>query len=108
MQLVTRHRTQVRALTSVHQLPVVEHTLREGLAGGVLSEFTVEAKGLHDREESLDSEHGCSWPLLFAEDLSTTLVQARVDTTNGVFGTLDFDLKYVRFAVSTTTNESVP
>lgn len=78
-------------LTSSHDVPMIEDTLGEGLTGGVLTEISVETEGLGDREVSLDGEHGCSDPLLLAEDLSTTLVQTTVDTTNGVFGTLDFD-----------------
>ena len=70
---------------------MIEHGLREGLTGSVTSEIGVETERLHDREVSLDSEHGCSRPLLFAEHLSTTLVQARVDTADAVFWTLDFD-----------------
>lgn len=70
---------------------MVEHHLGESLAGGVATELTVEAEGLRDGQVGLDSEHGGSWALLFAEHLSTTLVQARVDTTDGVLGTLNLD-----------------
>jgi len=70
---------------------MVEHALGEGLSGGVRAQFSVEAEGLGDREEGLDSEHGCSGALLFGEDLAATLVQARVDTTNGVLRALNLD-----------------
>lgn len=81
------------SLTSVHGFPVIEHTLGEGLAGSLTTELCVEAKGLHYREVSLDSEHGCSGSLLFTHDLSTTLVEHTVDTTNRVLGTLYLDYK---------------
>ena len=74
-------------------LPVVEDRLREGLTRGGGTEFTVEAEGLHNGEVGLDGEDGGTRTLLFADDLSTTLVEDGVDTTNGVLGTLDFDLK---------------
>lgn len=76
---------------SVHQLPVVEDGLREGLTGGRATEVSVEAEGFHDREVGLDREHGSSWALFFREDLATTPVEHRVDTTNGVLRALDFD-----------------
>ena len=77
--------------TAVHELPVVEHGLREGLATGRLTEVAVEAERLHDGQVSLDGEHGRADALLFREDLATTLVQARVDTTDGVLRALDLD-----------------
>lgn len=78
---------------AVHDLPVVEHGLGEGLASGMLTELAVEAEGLHDGEVRLHGEHGRSNPLLLAEHLSTTLVEARVDTTDTVFGALNLDCK---------------
>ena len=75
---------------------MVHDTLGERLARRSSAEFTVEAEGLHDGEVSLDGEHGGSGPLFFGEDLSTALVQARVDTTDGVFGTLDLDWRGIR------------
>ena len=38
-----------KRLTSVHDLPVVEHTLREGLASGVGAELAIETERLADR-----------------------------------------------------------
>jgi hypothetical protein len=70
---------------------MIHYTLGEGLAGGMGAKFSVEAKRLIDGEISLDCEHRRSRPLLFAEDLTTTLVENAVDTTNGVLGTLYFD-----------------
>jgi len=78
-------------LTSGHDFPMIEHTLREGLAGGMRAQLSVESERLGDREVSLDSEHRCSGTLLFGKDLATTFVQARVDTTNGVFRALNLD-----------------
>lgn len=73
---------------------MVEHILGEGLARSMLSELSVETEGLGNGEVSFDSEHRSSGPLLFAENLSTTLVQARVDTTDATFRTLYFDCEY--------------
>ncbi len=84
----TKH-DQREALTSIHDFPMIEHTLGEGLSSSMRAELTVETEGLGDREISLNGEHGCSWPLLFAEYLTTPLVQATVDTTDGVLGTLN-------------------
>ena len=70
---------------------MVHHRLRERLAGRRGAEVAVEAKGLHDGEVRLDREHRRSGPLLLGEDLATTLVQARVDTADGVLRALDLD-----------------
>jgi hypothetical protein len=78
---------------AVHQLPVVHHTLREGLATGRATEVAVEAERLANGEVRLDGEHRGAGALLLAEDLTTTLVQARVDTTNGVLRALDLDYR---------------
>jgi hypothetical protein len=80
-----------KRLTAVHQLPVIKHRLRERLTGRSSTELTVEAKGLHDGQVSLDGEHGGTGTLLLAEDLTTALVKHRIDTTDSVLGTLDFD-----------------
>ena len=78
-------------LTAVHSLPVIEDTLGEGLSGGMRAKLSVESEGLGDRKVSLDGEHGGTRTLLLGEDLSTTLVQATVDTADGVFWALDLD-----------------
>lgn len=78
-------------LTAVHGLPMIEDTLGEGLSGGMRAELSVESEGLGDGEVSLDGEHGRSGALLLGEDLSTALVQATVDTADGVFWALDLD-----------------
>ena len=70
---------------------MVEHHLRERLARRSSTELTVEAEGLHDGQVRLDSEHGRSGTLLFAEDLATTPVEDGVDTADSVLGTLDLD-----------------
>lgn len=70
---------------------MIENTLREGLACGLTTKLGVEAKGLRDREVSLNGEHGCSWPLFFAHDLSTTLVKYTIDTANRIFRALYLD-----------------
>ena len=79
------------ALTAVHRLPVIEHRLWEGLSSGMRAQLSIEAEGLGDREVCLHCEHRSSWPLFFTEHLSTTLVQAAVNTANGVFRALNLD-----------------
>ena len=70
---------------------MVDHAVRERLATSTLAEIRSETEGLGDRQVSLDCEHGCSRALLLAEDLTTTLVEHRVDTADRVLGTLDLD-----------------
>jgi hypothetical protein len=83
---------------------MIEHTLGEGLAGGVGPELTVEAEGLSDGEVGLDREHGGSGALLFAEDLSTTLVQTTINTTDGVFRALNLNCR-CRYGQSTKLHD---
>ena len=62
-----------------HGLPVIEHTLGEGLAGGCRPERGGEAKRLHDRQVGLQVEDGGSRPLGLLEDVATLLIENRVD-----------------------------
>ena len=78
-------------LTAIHSLPMIEDTLGEGLSGGMRAKLSIESEGLGDGKVSLDGEHGGTRTLLLGEDLSTTLVQATVDTADGVFWALDLD-----------------
>ena len=80
-----------RQLTAVHLLPVVQDRLRECLTTGLRTKLAVEAERLHDGQVRLDREHGRADTLLLAEDLTTTLVEHRVDTADRVLGTLDLD-----------------
>ena len=68
-----------------------EDALRESLTRGLRAEISSETEGFQDREISLDLVERSTGALLFSNDVSTTLVQARVDTTDGVLGTLDVD-----------------
>lgn len=70
---------------------MIEDGLREGLTRGGGTELSVKAERFHDRKVGLDGEDGGTGTLLFADDLSTTLVEDGVDTTDGVLGTLDLD-----------------
>lgn len=45
-------------LTAVHELPVVEHGLGEGLSLCLATKIGGETEGLGDGEVSLDGEHG--------------------------------------------------
>ncbi|KAJ7146291.1 hypothetical protein C8R44DRAFT_11384 [Mycena epipterygia] len=70
---------------------MVEYTLREGLSTSRLSQVAVESERLVDGQVRLDREHRSSHPLLLAEHLSATLVQATVDASNSILRTLDLD-----------------
>jgi hypothetical protein len=72
-------------------LPVVKDSLREGLAGGVRAQFSVKTEGLGDRQVRLDSEQGRASVLFLTENLTAALTQTTVNTTNGIFWTLNFD-----------------
>ena len=87
----TYRRQPTRKLTAVHDLPVVQYGLRERLATSLRTKLAVEAERLHDGQVRLDGEHGCADTLLLREDLTTALVQARVDTTDRVLRALDLD-----------------
>lgn len=76
---------------SVHLLPMVKDSLREGLASGVRAQFSVETERLGDRQVRFDSEHGRARALFLAEDLTAAFIQTTVDTTNGVFWALNFN-----------------
>ena len=64
-----------------HDLPVIEHTLGEGLAGGGSPERGGEAEGLHDWQVGLEVEDGGARPLSFLEDVAALLIENRVDAT---------------------------
>ena len=80
-----------KELTAAHHFPVVHDGLRECLTSSLRTKLAVEAERLHDRQVRLDGEHGRADTLLLAEDLTTTLVEHRVDTADRVLGTLDLD-----------------
>ena len=75
--------------TASHQLPVVEHTLRECLSLSMAPQVGGETERLHDREVGLDGEHGRAWTLLLAKDLSSALVKYAIDTTDRILRTLN-------------------
>lgn len=83
------------ALTSGHDLPMIEHTLGERLPTSSLPQVSVEAERLVDGQVRLDREHRSSHPLFLAEDLSATLVQAAVNASDGVLRTLDLDWRNI-------------
>ena len=70
---------------------MIHDGLRERRTLRCLTEIAVETERLVDRKVSLDGEHGRADTLLLGEDLATTLVQARVDTADGVLRALDLD-----------------
>ncbi|CAH0021957.1 unnamed protein product [Clonostachys rhizophaga] len=84
-------RAGVERRATGQNLPVVEHGLGEGLAGGGGTEISVEAEGLQDGEVSLDVEEGSTRALLLVEDVTTSAGKDTVNTTHGVLGHLNLD-----------------
>ncbi|GIX64180.1 uncharacterized protein BcabD6B2_36150 [Babesia caballi] len=79
---------------AIHQLPVVKHTLREGLAGGAGTKGSGETETLRHGQVGLDlNERGAS-PVLLVEDVTTTLVQSAVHTSHGVLRAVDVDKEH--------------
>jgi hypothetical protein len=72
-------------------LPVVEHHLGEGLAGGGGTEIGVETEGLLDGKVGLDVEERSTGALGLLEDVTSPAGEDGVDTTHGVLGNLDLD-----------------
>ena len=87
---------------------MIKHTLGESLPGSMRPQFTIKAEGLGDREVSLDSKHRRSRPLLFAEHLTTSLVEDTVNPTNCVFRTLDFDCQTCQPSQKSGVRRDVP
>jgi hypothetical protein len=70
---------------------VIEDTLREGLARGLRTEIGSETeRGVH-RQVGLHHVQRSTNLLLLREDVTTTTIESRVDTTHCPFGTLDFN-----------------
>ena len=64
--------TELASLKGIcgHELPVVEHALREGLSGGGLSESASEAERFGDREVGASLNQGSSLLLVLLEDVA--------------------------------------
>jgi hypothetical protein len=60
---------------SLHQLPVIEHTLGECLAGRGCAQGGCESEGLNDGQVRLDVVHGGTWALHLLKHHATLLVQ---------------------------------
>ena len=71
-----------------------EACLWECLSSSSLAEITGETERLVDGEVSLDGVHWGTWPLLLREDVSTLLVEGRVDTTESTIWADDLDEVY--------------
>lgn len=71
--------------------PVVKDQLWESLTTSGLSQLTGETERLVNWQVGLDGEQWGTWSLLLRDNLTSLLVQNRVDTTNGVLWTLDLD-----------------
>jgi hypothetical protein len=70
---------------------VIEDGLREGLAGGMRAEVSVETEGFHDGQVGLDGEERSSWTLLLVEDVTSSSGEDTVDTTHCLLGHLNLD-----------------
>jgi hypothetical protein len=76
---------------ALDDLPVVEHALGEGLAGGGRAEIGGEAEGLHDGQVGLDVVERGAGTLLLRDDVAATPVEGGVDAAHGRLGALDLD-----------------
>lgn len=72
-------------------LVVREDGLGEGLAGGGLTQISVETEGLQDGQVGLDVEERSSGTLLLVEDVTTSAGQDTIDTTHGSLRDLNLD-----------------
>jgi hypothetical protein len=70
---------------------MVEHQLRERLAGGVPAELAVESERLRDGQIGLDGGHRRAWAPFVRDDDPAALAEGVVDTPDGGFGALDLD-----------------
>jgi hypothetical protein len=59
----------------LHQLPVIEHALREGLSRRCCTQGGCETERLNDRQVGLDVVHGGTWALHLLKHHTTLLVQ---------------------------------
>ncbi|GFE55699.1 elongation factor 2, putative [Babesia ovis] len=85
--------TLLKGVTA-HQLPVVKHTLWEGLTRGAGTKGGSETETLGDREVSLDLNKRGTSSVLLVEDVATTLVESAVYTTYGILWTVDIHKEY--------------
>ena len=74
--------------TSWKDLPVVKHTLGEGLASGVGPKVSCEPEGLVDGQVGLDDEHGGAGGLCLLEHVTSPPVEHTVDSSNCVLRAL--------------------
>jgi hypothetical protein len=74
---------------SVHGLPVIEHTLREGLSASVRSKIGGEAEGLHDRQVSSELHHGGARSLFLREHNTSSSSEHTVAATDSILRHLD-------------------
>lgn len=79
---------------TVHQRPVIEDGLGEGLTTGGGSEIGVETEGFGNGQVCLHGVHGCTNSLFGREDVTSSDVQTRVDTTLSRFRALDFNQEH--------------
>lgn len=70
---------------------MVEHQLRERLAGRVSPELAVESERLRDGQIGLDGRHGRAWAPFVGDDVPAALAEAVVYAPDGGFGALDLD-----------------
>ena len=70
-------------------LPMIEHTLGEGLATCVGPQASSEAKGLIDRQVGLHDKYGGASQLGLLEDVAPLPLQDTTDATSHFFWTLD-------------------
>ena len=70
---------------------MIEDTLREGLSSRILSQGSSESKGLIDRQVCFDNEHWSSHDLTFFNDMSSSLIQYSIDSSDNSLRALNFN-----------------
>jgi len=75
----------VKSVT-VHDVPVIEDALGEGLATGSGTEGRGETEGLLDGKVGLELHHGGADALLFGEHVTTAAREDTVASTHGILG----------------------
>ena len=70
-------------------LPVIKHTLGEGLASGVGPQVSCEPEGLVDGQVGLDDEHGGAGGLGLLKDVTSPPVEHSIDSSNCVLWALE-------------------
>src|ERR1700721_2059099 len=74
-----------------HAFPMVKYSLRESLSTGCLANVTRESERFVDRKINFYSVQRDFGSLFFSEDMSSSTIQDRIDSSHCGIGTEDFN-----------------